>query len=78
MAGNPSGDRYSHTPRKVFDKAIDRIEVKRLRDREDHRNDLQTIFQKLKELKKQLSLLDDLSEQHEDDVQELNRRTEGL
>ncbi len=28
---NPSANRYSHTPRGVFDKAIDKLEVKRAR-----------------------------------------------
>ncbi len=54
---NPKADRFQNTPRKVFDKHVDRMEVKRLRDREDHRNDLKAIFQRLKNLETELTQL---------------------
>ncbi len=43
-------NRYNSTPRKVFDKHVDAMERKRLRDREDHRNDLKAIVQKINRL----------------------------
>lgn len=57
MAADDRANRYSHTPRKVFDKALDRVEIRRQRDREDHRNDLQAIFQRLKNLEDHLTKL---------------------
>ncbi len=56
-------DQYNSTPRKVFDKYIDRMAVKRQRDREDHRNDMQTIVQRMNRLETQLTLI----AQHLDD-----------
>ncbi len=58
MAGNPRADRYSHTPRKVFDSYIDRMAVKRQRDREDHRADMGALLQKLDQLQDQLTHLE--------------------
>ncbi len=52
-------NKYNATPRKVFDKAMDRLEAKRLREREDHRNDLKAIFQRLKNLENQHALLEE-------------------
>ncbi len=51
MAGNPRADRYSHTPRKVFDSYIDRMAVKRQRDREDNRNDYQLLLKLIQQLR---------------------------
>ncbi len=48
-------DRYRNTPRKVFDKHVDRMELKRLRDREDHRNDLKAILARLAALEDHVS-----------------------
>ncbi len=53
---NTRRDQYNSTPRKVFDSYIDRMAVKRARDKEDHRADLQAIFQRLVNLESQLSL----------------------
>ncbi len=50
-------NKYNSTPRKVFDKHVDAMERKRLRDREDHRNDLKAILQQLKDLWTELTLL---------------------
>ncbi len=49
--------KYSHTPRKVFDRAMDRVNAKRLRDREDHRADMETVLRKLKDLQNELTLI---------------------
>ncbi len=49
--------RFNSVPRKIFDKHVDRMEVKRLRDREDHRADLQAIFQRLITVENHLSKL---------------------
>ncbi len=57
MAAEPN--RYSNTPRKVFDAHVDRMELKRLRDKEDHRADLKAIFQRLKNLENQHTLLEE-------------------
>lgn len=43
--------------RKVFDKHVDRMEQHRARDRQDHRNDLKAIFQRMQNLEDQLTLL---------------------
>ncbi len=50
MPPNQRANRYDHTPRKVFDKAIDRMELKRQRDREDNRNDLQSMIRDIRHL----------------------------
>lgn len=50
-------NRYTNTPRNIFDKHVDRMETKRLRDKEDHRNDLKAIFQRLSNLETQHALL---------------------
>ncbi len=57
-------NRYSNTPRKVFDKHVDRMEEKRLRDKQDHRADLKAIFSRLKNLENQLELLHEHVESH--------------
>ncbi len=86
MPPNARANRYDHTPRKVFDKAIDRLELKRVRDREDHRADLQAIFSRMKNLETQLTLLSDhveshchvLTSDHETDADDNSRDTEEL
>ncbi len=50
--------------RKVFDKHVDRMEVKRARDREDHRADMQALMKRLLNLENQLELLTEHVEQH--------------
>ncbi len=57
-------NRYNSTPRKVFDKHVDRMEVKRQRDREDHRADMQALIKRLLNLENQLELLTEHVEQH--------------
>ncbi len=47
-------NQYTSTPRKIFDKHVDRMETKRLRDKQDHRADMQTLLQRLEKLEKQL------------------------
>ncbi len=64
MPPNQRANKYDHTPRKVFDKALDRIELKRLRDKEDHRADLQLVLQKLVLLRQQLDLLAEHVDSH--------------
>ncbi len=61
---NPTFNRYLYTPRKVFDKFTDRVEVRRQRDRLDHRSDMQTIVQSMKALQNQLTLLEEHVESH--------------
>ncbi len=64
MAGNPRADRYSHTPRKVFDAYIDRMALKRSRDREDYRADLQLLTNQIKRQQLQLNELEDHVKSH--------------
>ncbi len=59
MAGNPRADRYLHTPRKVFDSYVDRMALKRSRDREDNRNDLHRMMGMIKHLQEELLELKD-------------------
>ncbi len=61
---NTKRNQYNSTPRKVFDAYIDRMATKRARDKEDHRNDMQTIVQQLKALQNQLTLLEEHVAQH--------------
>ncbi len=56
---NHGPNRFNSTPRKVFDKHVDRVEAKRQRDREDHRADMQAIIQKMIQLENQLLELHD-------------------
>ncbi len=48
-------NRYVNTPRKIFDKHVDRMETKRQRDREDHRADMQALIKRLNNLENQLT-----------------------
>ncbi len=66
MAYKHEADRYSSTPRKVFDKHVDRMETKRLRDREDHRADMEALIKRLINLETQLHLLRNLKEELEE------------
>ena len=53
----PSNERrnqYNSTPRKVFDKAMDRQDRRLKRVQEDYRNDVQAIFQRTRNLEAQL------------------------
>lgn len=64
MPLNPRADRYNHTPRKVFDTAMDRMDIKRQRDRQDHRADLGAIIQKMDQLETRLTELEAYVAQH--------------
>ena len=59
MPVNPRADRYSHTPRKVFNAYVDRMALKRSRDREDNRNDLHLMMTMIKHLQEELLELKD-------------------
>ncbi len=48
-------NKYSSTPRKIFDKHVDRMETKRQRDREDHRADMKALIQRLNALESKLT-----------------------
>ncbi len=47
---NTKRNQYNSTPRKVFDTYIDRMAIKRERDREDHRADMQALIKRLSNL----------------------------
>lgn len=57
-------DRYLNTPRKIFEKHVDRMELRRQRDRADHRADLQALIKRVLNLEAQHTLLDDHVKQH--------------
>ncbi len=57
MADFNPPNRYSSTPRKVFDKHVDRMELRRKRDKEDHRADFKALFQRIRNLEIELSHL---------------------
>ncbi len=57
MPADPPWNRYNSTPRKVFDKHVDRIELRRQRDRQDHRADMQALIKRLLNLENQLEQL---------------------
>ncbi len=75
-------NKYSSTPRKIFDKHVDRMEVRRKRDREDHRADMQALIKRLLNLEDQLKHLtehvsqhcDRFSIDHEDEVDAYDSR----
>ncbi len=62
MAGE--ANRYNSTPRKVFDKHVDRMETRRQRDREDHRADMKALLARLVLLEKQHAELHEHVKQH--------------
>ncbi len=61
---NPRQDRYANTPRKIFDKHVDRMHDLRVRDKEDHRADMKALLQRLVNLETQLSLLMEHVDRH--------------
>ncbi len=54
MGRYTESNKYSATPRSIFDKHVDRMEIKRQRDREDHRADMQALIKRLNNLETQL------------------------
>ncbi len=56
---NTKRNQYNSTPRKVFDTYIDRMAVKRARDKEDLRADMLLIFSKLELLTQRLHLIEE-------------------
>ncbi len=61
---NDYANKYNSTPRKVFEKYIDRMALRRDRDREDHRADMQALIKRLLNLENQLELLTEHVQQH--------------
>ncbi len=55
---NSNLDKYMNTPRKVFDKTVDKIESKRKRDKEDHRADIGALLKRLVQIEKYLKAID--------------------
>ncbi len=64
MGRYSESNKYNATPRSVFDKYVDRMETKRLRDREDHRADMKALLQRIRNLENQLVLLDEHVQSH--------------
>ncbi len=69
MANFNPPNKYNNTPRKVFDKHVDRMETRRLRDKEDHRADFKALLRRLTNLETQLTLIADDYEELRDHVQ---------
>ncbi len=69
MADNMTRNQYNSTPRKVFDKAIDRMELKRARDKQDHRADLAVFVARIHALE---TALDDAITQLKEHSQEMD------
>ncbi len=65
---NQGPNKYNSTPRKVFDKHVDRMELKRQRDKEDHRADLKLVFQQLRAIQNQLANLEEHVASHCQDL----------
>ncbi len=57
MAPDERASRYNSTPRKVFDKSMDRISARAKRDREDHRADMKALISRIYNLENELELL---------------------
>ncbi len=55
MASNATNpNKWTHTPRKVFDKYCDRMEIKIARIKEDYRADLVALLARIRNLEDQL------------------------
>ncbi len=85
MADGDRINKYMHTPRRLFDKAIDRMELKRKRDKEDHRADSHLMMSKITLLTQRLHQLEQHVRSHcntlgEDDNEDYidPSSTEGL
>ncbi len=50
-------NKYNYTPRRVFDKSIEKITARQLRDRTDHRADMKALLQRLSNLEDQVTLV---------------------
>ncbi len=61
-------NKFNSTPRKVFDKYIDRMAVRRIRDLENHRADLQSVFRKINDMQQHILDLEDHVRSHCDTV----------
>ncbi len=57
MARYTESNKYNATPRKVFDKAMDRQDLRLSRHKEDHRADVQALLQRIRNLENQLEEL---------------------
>ena len=73
MPPNDRANRYDHTPRKVFDKAMDRMDLKRQRDREDSRSDLRAVLARIVSIEdKLIQVLEQLGELEQHVAQHCN------
>ncbi len=74
MPGNLRANKYDHTPRKVFDKYVDRMDLKLMRAKEDHRSDIGTLVRQIRKLESQFTLTEhrlELLEQFSKEIVEL-------
>ncbi len=65
---NTARNQYNSTPRKVFDLYIDRMAIKRARDKQDHRADMQALISRIQNLEDQLTHLTEHVRQHCDRI----------
>ncbi len=61
---NTKRNQYNSTPRKVFDAYIDKMALRRDRDKEDHRADLHALLQRIRNLENQLTQLHEHVQSH--------------
>ncbi len=59
-----TANKYNSTPRKVFDKAMDRMQIRLGRVKEDCRSDLLVLVQRIRRLENELSELNEHVQQH--------------
>ncbi len=78
MSNGIGPNRYNSTPRKLFDKHVDRMEIKRVRDREDHRADMQALIKRLVNLENQLTELLEHQKDHCHDLDLLDQHRQDL
>ncbi len=75
---NTKRNQYNSTPRKVFEAYIDRMAVKRARDKEDHRADVQALIKRLLNLEEQLTLISEHQQAHCHDLDLLAEKADTV
>ncbi len=69
-------DNYKNTPRRIFDKHVDQMEIKRKRQVEDHRADMFALLKRIENLENQLTELSDHQDDHCHDLDLLAEKVE--
>ncbi len=61
---NTSRNQYNSTPRKIFDRHVDNWKIRRQRDLDNARADMQALFQRMENMETQLTKLIQHVERH--------------